>query len=139
MFTAPSHIPVHLANLFDMKTHRHYRGGFNSTGMLTSARELRTNATQAESCLWSKLRNRQLYGFKFRRQHQFGNYIADFYCHEAQLVVGVTGRYTEPMRIGTTIKHATFTWLVRDYEYCDLRIRRCFTTLTQYCRRLRGS
>src|SRR5688500_8940693 len=59
--------------------------------MLTSARELRTNATQAELYLWSKLRNRQLCGFKFRRQHQFGKYIADFYCHEAQLVVECDG------------------------------------------------
>jgi very-short-patch-repair endonuclease len=30
-------------------------------------------------------------GFKFRRQHQFGNYIADFYCHEAQLVIECDG------------------------------------------------
>ena len=63
--------------------------------MLTSAREQRTYATQAESCLWSKLRNRQLCGFKFRRQHQFGNYIADFYCHEAQLVVECDGSIHE--------------------------------------------
>jgi len=38
-----------------------------------------------------QLRNKQLRGFKFRRQHQFGNYIADFYCHEAQLVVECDG------------------------------------------------
>jgi len=63
--------------------------------MLTSARELRTNATQAELYLWSKLRNRQLCGFKFRRQHQFGSYIADFYCHEAQLVVECDGSIHE--------------------------------------------
>jgi very-short-patch-repair endonuclease len=37
------------------------------------------------------LRNKQLRGFKFRRQHQFGNYIADFYCHEAQLIVECDG------------------------------------------------
>lgn len=32
-----------------------------------------------------------MHGFKFRRQHQFGNYIADFYCHEAQLVIECDG------------------------------------------------
>ena len=59
--------------------------------MAGQARELRSNETNAESRLWSLLRNRQLSGFKFRRQHQFGNYIADFYCHEAQLVVECDG------------------------------------------------
>ena len=59
--------------------------------MLPQARALRVNQTQAESYLWSMLRNRQMYGFKFRRQHQFGDYIADFYCHEAQLVIECDG------------------------------------------------
>ena len=30
-------------------------------------------------------------GFKFRRQHQFGRYVADFYCREAQLVIECDG------------------------------------------------
>ena len=59
--------------------------------MVTRARELRTNETQAEACLWTNLRNRQLHGFKFRRQHQLGNYITDFYCQEAQLVIECDG------------------------------------------------
>jgi type I restriction enzyme R subunit len=74
-----------------VKKLRHYRGGLNHAGMVPRARELRTNETPAESCLWSRLRNRQLHGFKFRRQHQFGNYITDFYCHEAQLVIECDG------------------------------------------------
>ena len=78
-------------NLFGVRKRRHYRGGFNRAGLSTRARELRNNQTRAESCLWEKLRNRQLYGFKFRRQHQYGNYIADFYCHEAQLVIECDG------------------------------------------------
>jgi very-short-patch-repair endonuclease len=36
-----------------------------------------------------------MYGFKFRRQHQFGDYIADFYCHEAQLVIECDGSIHE--------------------------------------------
>jgi very-short-patch-repair endonuclease len=59
--------------------------------MAGQARELRSNDTEAESRLWRLLRNRQLSGFKFRRQHQFENYIADFYCHAAQLVVECDG------------------------------------------------
>jgi very-short-patch-repair endonuclease len=77
--------------LSDVKKLRHYRGGFYRAGKLTRARELRSDQTEAESCLWSLLRNRQMYGFKFRRQHQFGDYIADFYCHEAQLVIECDG------------------------------------------------
>ncbi len=46
--------------------------------------------------LWELLRNRQLLGFKFRRQHQFGDYIADFYCHEAKLVIECDSAIHEP-------------------------------------------
>ncbi len=41
--------------------------------------------------MWSRLRNRKLRGFKFRRQHPIGWFIADFYCHEAALIVEVDG------------------------------------------------
>lgn len=30
-------------------------------------------------------------GFKFRRQHQVGMYVIDFYCHEAKLVIECDG------------------------------------------------
>jgi type I restriction enzyme R subunit len=74
-----------------MKRVPHYRGGFQFAGLTQHSRELRLAQTNAEAKLWSLLRNKQLRGFKFRRQHQFGNYIADFYCHEAQLVVECDG------------------------------------------------
>ena len=54
-------------------------------------RELRRDQTSAEELIWSLLRNRQLLGFKFRCQHQFGRYVADFYCREAQLVIECDG------------------------------------------------
>jgi type I restriction enzyme, R subunit len=72
-----------------MKRVRHYRAGFQFAGLTQHSRELRLAQTAAEAKLWSLLRNKQLRGFKFRGQHQFGNYIADFYCHEAQLVRGM--------------------------------------------------
>ncbi|WP_458069818.1 endonuclease domain-containing protein [Rhodanobacter sp. BL-MT-08] len=55
------------------------------------ARELRATMTDAEQRLWRYLRNRQLQGFKFRRQHQIGCYIADFVCTEAMLIVELDG------------------------------------------------
>ena len=62
-------------------------------------RELRRTQTPAESLLWSKLRNRQLVGYKFLRQHPvcisvYGKmlyYIPDFYCDKAKLVVEADG------------------------------------------------
>ena len=56
-----------------------------------SARALRETATTAEQRLWQHLRNRQLSGFKFRRQHPISPYIADFACIEAHLVVELDG------------------------------------------------
>ena len=55
------------------------------------ARSLRTNQTDAERLLWSRLRRRQLAGFKFRRQHQIGLYICDFACVEAGVIVELDG------------------------------------------------
>ena len=54
------------------------------------ARELRENMTDAERCLWARLRLKHL-GYMFCRQKPIGDYIADFYCHKARLVVEVDG------------------------------------------------
>ena len=56
-----------------------------------SAKTLRQNSTDAERKLWSKLRDRQLLGFKFVRQQPVGPYIADFACREADLIVELDG------------------------------------------------
>jgi len=74
-----------------MQRQRHYRGGYQSAGLKDFAKEQRKGATQAECLLWQLLRKRQLNGFKFRRQHQYGNYILDFYCNEAKLAVECDG------------------------------------------------
>ena len=57
------------------------------------AQKLRKSETEAEKKLWSLLRNRQLNGKKFRRQHAFGNYILDFYCHEYKLAIELDGKH----------------------------------------------
>jgi len=41
--------------------------------------------------LWSKLRGRQLGGFKFRRQRPVGPYILDFYCPQKKLAIELDG------------------------------------------------
>lgn len=75
-----------------MHKRRQYRGGYQLAGLLDLARDLRKKQTTAEGLLWQLLRNRQFLGFKFRRQHQYGDYVADFYCHEAQLVIECDGQ-----------------------------------------------
>ncbi|CUS03073.2 conserved protein of unknown function [Candidatus Promineifilum breve] len=60
--------------------------------ILQHARANRHLHTPAETKLWRLLRNHNLDGYKFRRQHPIGHYIVDFYCHETKLVVELDGR-----------------------------------------------
>lgn len=53
-------------------------------------KELRNNSTPQEILLWLQLKNSQI-GFKFRRQHSIGGYIADFYCPSKKLVIEIDG------------------------------------------------
>lgn len=55
------------------------------------ARPLRREATDAERRLWQHLRNRQLGGFKFKRQETIGWCIADFACVECRIVIEADG------------------------------------------------
>ena len=62
-----------------------------------ASRDLRNNMTDAEKMLWSKLRNKQILGVQFYRQKPLLNYIVDFYCPFANLVIECDGsqHYTE--------------------------------------------
>ena len=62
-------------------------------GVMTNerARTLRKTATDAEQCLWQKLRRSQIAGAKFRRQQPIGLFVVDFVCFEARVVVEVDG------------------------------------------------
>ena len=55
------------------------------------ARKLRREQTDVEGLLWSRLRNRQVDGFKFKRQVPKGKYVVDFCCAEARLIVELDG------------------------------------------------
>ncbi len=57
---------------------------------LDRRKKLRNKATETERLLWKRICSRQL-GYKFRRQHPIGPYIADFYCRDAHLVVELDG------------------------------------------------
>jgi very-short-patch-repair endonuclease len=55
------------------------------------SQQLRKDMTAAETFLWSKIRMKQVKGCWFYRQKTIGEYIADFYCPSAKLVVEVDG------------------------------------------------
>ncbi len=77
------------------------RNVFDTAKQLT--RDLRKRQTVAEQTLWRELRQRELLGKKFLRQHPiFFDYqgrdaffIADFYCHEHRLVIEIDGKSHE--------------------------------------------
>lgn len=70
-----------------------------SATVAAQARQLRRSMSPPEIVLWSALRRRP-HGFKFRRQHPSGRFIADFYCHEVRLVVEVDGGYHDNASAG---------------------------------------
>ena len=55
------------------------------------AKHLRHNETKAEKLLWEKLRNKQVLNMRFKRQHPILYFIADFYCHQAKLIIELDG------------------------------------------------
>jgi very-short-patch-repair endonuclease len=62
-----------------------------SPRLRTNARALRRNSTDVERILWSELRDHRLIGVGFRRQVPVENYVADFVCHAAKLVIEIDG------------------------------------------------
>jgi very-short-patch-repair endonuclease len=71
---------------------REYASFYNAKeGTIQFARELRRNMTPGEKILWRKLKGKKINGVRIRRQHPIEYYIADFYCHEARMVIEVDG------------------------------------------------
>jgi very-short-patch-repair endonuclease len=65
--------------------------GANKKELRKKAIVLRNKMTKAEIILWSRLRMRQIDGWKFRRQQPILNYIVDFYCHDLKFIIEVDG------------------------------------------------
>jgi very-short-patch-repair endonuclease len=59
--------------------------------ILRIAGDLRKSMTPAEKVLWERLRNRQVKGHRFRRQHPIKDFVVDFFCFDAMLVIEVDG------------------------------------------------
>ena len=64
------------------------------------ARNLRKNATIQERRLWNLLKNRQFCNLKLKRKQQVGDYIVDFICKEAKIIIESDGgQHNEPKNI----------------------------------------
>jgi very-short-patch-repair endonuclease len=68
-----------------------YHGDERYVTLLARCRKMRAGATDAEHLLWQLLRDRQIAGAKFRRQHQYGPFILDFFCAAHGLAVEADG------------------------------------------------
>jgi very-short-patch-repair endonuclease len=73
------------------------------------AQALRSELTDAERILWSKLKGRQVNGWQFRNQHPVGPYIADFACVKARLIIEVDGAsHTEDAQLAHDERRSAF-------------------------------
>lgn len=61
------------------------------TSLKPKARALRSNPTDAEQLLWTRLRRKQILDVQFYRQKPIGNFIVDFYAPKASLVIELDG------------------------------------------------
>ena len=85
---------------------------------LSRARQLRASMSPPERKLWVRIRNRQLRGLRFRRQHPVSPYVLDFYCHEARLAVELDGAHHANSRDHDAARDA----LLRTHNIQVLRI-----------------
>jgi very-short-patch-repair endonuclease len=81
------------------------------------ARQLRNAATDAERHLWCQLRREQLAGYKFRRQYPIANYIVDFVCIPARLVIELDGG----QHVDAAVSDARRTQIIEAQGYRVLR------------------
>jgi very-short-patch-repair endonuclease len=53
--------------------------------------ELRNNMTKAEKILWEKLKKKEIFKARWKRQHPIDIFVVDFYCHKYKLAIEVDG------------------------------------------------
>src|SRR5450759_3185504 len=82
-----------------------------------STKLLRREPTPAEEVLWEKLRNGRLGGHRFRRQHAIGQFVVDFLCWKARLVVEIDGGIHASQAIQDQARQSFI-------ENCGLRVLR---------------
>ena len=95
------------------------------------SRQLRENMTDAERKLWAKIRRKQIKEYQFYRQKPVGDYIVDFYCPRAKLVVEIDG---SQHLVGETIQYDR----IRDDYLSSLGLRVVRFTNTDVLMNIKG-
>ena len=95
------------------------------------SRQLRENMTDAERQLWAKIRRKQLKGCQFHRQKPIGDYIVDFFCPRAKLVIEVDGSHH---LVGETLEYDK----IRDEYLSSFGLRVLRFTNTDVLTRVEG-
>lgn len=100
--------------------------------LIKKAQSLRRNATPQENKLWYEfLRN---YPIRFQRQKTIDNYIVDFYCHKAKLVIEIDGsqHYDEPKALLDSKRTAKLNSLGLDVlRFSNNDISSCFDSVCE--------
>ena len=94
---------------------------YNNPSLQSKRKDLRNNSTSAESTLWNMLKNKQVMGMKFRRQHSVGPYILDFYCPQIRLCIELDG-HNHFTSIGDTQDDARSEYLLKHHSIQVLRV-----------------
>jgi very-short-patch-repair endonuclease len=95
------------------------------------SRQLRENMTDAEKHLWAKVRMKQLNGHQFYRQKPIGDYIVDFFCPKAKLVIEIDGSHHF---VGETVEYDS----IRDDYLSNLGLRVLRFTNTEVLTNIEG-
>ncbi|MDP3934804.1 MAG: endonuclease domain-containing protein [Candidatus Giovannonibacteria bacterium] len=66
---------------------------FNKKSQTSKRKILRNRMPPSELLLWPRLNNKQLNGFRFRRQYGIDRYVVDFYCPKLRLAIEIDGGY----------------------------------------------
>ena len=101
--------------------------------LLSSARELRKNMTREERHLWYDFL--RTYPVKFTKQKIIGNYIVDFYCADAKIVIELDGsQHLEPGAIEHEAVRTSFlnSFGLTVYRITNLEVNRNFTGVCEY-------
>jgi very-short-patch-repair endonuclease len=118
---------------------------FNQEQQKENRKTLRNDMPIAERMLWMELRSKRLDGFKFRRQFGIANYIVDFYCPSAQVVIEIDGdshyeigvqkkdalRQSFIESLGIKVLRFTNTEVRENMEYLLEKIKECLNGQTE--------
>lgn len=64
---------------------------FNKKSIKITRKQLRSNMPKPEAIMWFRLKNKQINGYKFRRQYSIGPFVVDFYCPRLKLAIEIDG------------------------------------------------